>query len=287
MPRLFAWSDLHVDYPENFKLVTGLSDHDFREDTILVAGDISSRLEKLLECLRHLKQKFQEVAFVPGNHDLWITSRNNTNSLEKLETLHAACRLEGIQVGAFNTKNADSKVNIIPLLTWYMKPEEGDGSLFLPKPGEDPTLQIWSDNYRIKWPAFPHKSTAAEHVLSLNQDTPSIDAHHSIITFSHFLPRVELVFQDWSKFQSTGQGSGNDAHPEFNFTRVAGCRQIDEALRKRGSHIHIYGHQHRNRNRVIDGVRYISHCLGYPKEWNGFDTDPPRHLPLEILPEWA
>jgi hypothetical protein len=121
----------------------------------------------------------------------------------------------------------------------------------------------------------------------MNQDVESVDGENPVITFSHFLPRVELVFQDWQKFQSTGRTSGKDAHPEFNFTRVAGCRQIDKALRERGSNIHVYGHQHRNRNRVIDGVRYISHCLGYPKEWSNFDTKPPRHLPLEILPEWA
>jgi hypothetical protein len=30
--------------------------------------------------------------------------------------------------------------------------------------------------------------------------------------------------------------------------------------------IHVYGHQHRNRHRCIDGVLYISHCLGYPTE---------------------
>ncbi len=30
--------------------------------------------------------------------------------------------------------------------------------------------------------------------------------------------------------------------------------------------MHVYGHQHRNRHREEDGVVYVSHCLGYPKE---------------------
>jgi hypothetical protein len=35
-----------------------------------------------------------------------------------------------------------------------------------------------------------------------------------------------------------------------------------------GSRVHAYGHQHRNRAVEIEGVLYISHCLGYPYERN-------------------
>ena len=42
--------------------------------------------------------------------------------------------------------------------------------------------------------------------------------------------------------------------------------ELDEQIRSLGSSIHVYGHQHRNRDRTIDGVRYITHCLGYPRE---------------------
>jgi predicted phosphodiesterase len=286
MSRCFAWSDLHVDYPANFELISALSDADSRHDTILIAGDVSSDPAKLLRCLDHLKRKFREVAFVPGNHDLWVSSGNQMNSLVKLDELHAACRARGIQVEAFETTIRSERVRIVPLLSWYLKPEEGEGSLFLEKPGEDPSLSMWADNYRTKWPEMPNETTPAEHLLSLNQQPdPENFNQRQVITFSHFLPRVELVFQDWERFQSADHGSGKDALPEFNFTRVAGCRQLDALLRHRGSTIHLYGHQHRNRDRMIEGVRYISHCLGYPPEWNRLDTRPARHRPLEIFPE--
>lgn len=286
MSRCFAWSDLHVDYPDNFRLVAGLSDSDFRDDTILIAGDISSDPAKLLSCLHHLKRKFREVSFVPGNHDLWVSSENQEDSLAKLHELQAACRAGGIRVEAFETGVRGEPIRIIPLLSWYLKPEEGEGSLFLEKPGEDPSLPMWADHYRTKWPELLNETTPAEHLLSLNQQPESSNtAQGQVITFSHFLPRLELVFQDWERFQSAGHGAGNDALPEFNFTRVAGCRQLDALLRHHGSTIHLYGHQHRNRDRKIDGVRYISHCLGYRQEWNRLDTRPPRHRPLEIFPE--
>jgi hypothetical protein len=57
-----------------------------------------------------------------------------------------------------------------------------------------------------------------------------------------------------------------DRAPGFNFSRVAGSGLIDKQLRQFGSTLHVYGHQHINRDREIDGVRYIAHCLGYPKE---------------------
>ena len=57
-----------------------------------------------------------------------------------------------------------------------------------------------------------------------------------------------------------------DRNPGFNFSRVAGSTLIEKQIRSLNSNIHVYGHQHINRDKIIDGVRYVSHCLGYPKE---------------------
>lgn len=282
MSRLFAWSDLHVDYPANRRLITELSDADYSNDAILIAGDLSSDTERLIACLGHLKRKFRTVSYVPGNHDVWVSNRDPLNSLEKLNGLLETCHAMGVHVEPFVTKIDGRHVCIAPLISWYLKPEDGEGSLFLEKPGEDPTLRIWSDNYRIRWPAFPDDIPAALHLLSLNRENSCRAFAGPTVTFSHFLPRKELVFSDWKRYLSGGGVAGKDENPQFNFTRVAGCRQLDELLRRRGSCVHIYGHQHRNRDRTIDGVRYVSHCLGYPPEWRERNTAPPRHWPLEI-----
>lgn len=279
--RLFAWSDLHVDYPANFRLLEQLSRHDFQDALLLVAGDVSSDPEKLMRTLELLKMRFAQVAFVPGNHDLWVSGRGRINSLEKLHELRAICRTNQIRVDPFEVSDGSQSVRIIPLLSWYLKPEEGPGSLFVPKPGEDPTLSMWADNHRIRWPVFSDGQPPAGHLLSLNPEPPSGPAPLTV-TFSHFLPRVELVFSDWERFRREGSARGVDPHPQFNFTRVAGCRQLEEQLRRHRARVHLYGHQHRNRDRVIDGVRYVSHCLGYPAEWNGVETAPSRMRPLEI-----
>ena len=43
-------------------------------------------------------------------------------------------------------------VQIVPLLSWYEKPEESTDSLYVPQKGEDAALHMWADNRLIRWP---------------------------------------------------------------------------------------------------------------------------------------
>ena len=99
----------------------------------------------------------------------------------------------------------------------------------------------------------------------------SVPSKMTTISFSHFLPRSDLIFptpEVMAKIKSY-----RDPLPQFNFSRVAGSTLIENQLRAANSILHIYGHQHRNRWRLTDGVTYMSHCLGYPKEREGLDAE--------------
>ena len=98
--------------------------------------------------------------------------------------------------------------------------------------------------------------------LKLNKERVEMAYDNQVISFSHFLPRQELIFSNGPPVAI----SGGDPYPSFNFSRVAGSAGLDRQVRTLGSRLHVYGHQHRNRNREIEGVTYISHCLGYPQE---------------------
>src|SRR5687767_12995947 len=88
--RLFATSDLHTDYKENLGWLKELSDTAYREDALIVAGDVSHRLEIIRETLLLLRAKFRHVLFTPGNHELWV--RNETfDSIEKLRRVLNLC----------------------------------------------------------------------------------------------------------------------------------------------------------------------------------------------------
>ena len=77
---VFAISDLHADFKPNMQWVKdipsarcGAAGNGSTDgmSVLLVAGDVASDLDTLKEGLLALKGKFDEVVFVPGNHELW------------------------------------------------------------------------------------------------------------------------------------------------------------------------------------------------------------------------
>ncbi len=263
--RVLAISDIHVDHAANLEWVKHLSRWDYTEDALIVAGDISDRLSHLETTFELLKQRFAEVCFVPGNHELWIRNDGYSDSFQKFHAILNVCQQHEVRTAPFLFgARSYHPVWIVPLFGWYLKPEDGPGSLFLPKPGEDPSLAMWADHYHVKWPAGITNSAAVRYFLRFNVENGFSSSGYPVITFSHFLPRQELIFPE--NFDPV-EARKHDRFPQFNFSRVAGCWQLDEQLRALGSTRHIYGHQHRNRHREINGVTYISHCLGYPVEW--------------------
>jgi len=71
--RVFAVSDIHVDYSANAKWIANLSVAEYQDDVLILAGDVSD-IRRLLDwCLTTLAKRFKKVLFVPGNHELWVT----------------------------------------------------------------------------------------------------------------------------------------------------------------------------------------------------------------------
>lgn len=69
--RVFVVSDLHTDYTENMKWVKDLSSVRYKNDVLIVAGDVSETYKNFMMTMSLLKNKFEHVLYVPGNHDLW------------------------------------------------------------------------------------------------------------------------------------------------------------------------------------------------------------------------
>ena len=172
---------------------------------------------------------------------------------------------------------------IVPLFSWYSTPEEDpEHSLYANLSGEasHEASMLWMDKQMCRWPIKSKKGntfiTKSQYFTSLNEDAVDKTYDSKVITFSHMLPRQDLMVPDGhDKLQvnkergirgtltHTVQGHKNTG---FNFTKYAGCKRIEEQLRKVASVVHVYGHQHRNRDRVLENVRYVSHCLGSVRE---------------------
>ncbi len=264
MMRIFAVSDIHVDYEVNAQWVASLSFEEYTEDVLILAGDVSDSIARLSACFQQLTRKFRHVFFVPGNHDLWVTKQGPECSLKKFDQVMSLAEACGVV-----THHARVGPYIIaPLFSWY------DYSFGEPN---DYIKMAWMDFKKCRWPsALAHPKDISEYFLDLNRSgSLSLNASvkgcegaavgevleeegakvgsEKIISFSHFLPRIDLM-PDYipEKFQ--------ELYP------VLGSAAIDKVLRELQPIIHVYGHSHLNRNIKIDGVRYINNAFGYPGE---------------------
>lgn len=270
--RVFALSDIHVDYAENLQWIRNISTSDYRQDTILLAGDATHDMDRLRTSFELLRQRFRHVFFVPGNHELWVMKGEKGNSVDKFHTVLSVCREMGVQTDVGSVGEGPAKVWIVPLFSWYVTPEEGRDSLFLPKRGGDQGMKVWSDSYFVKWPEFDGGISANTFFLNMNQ--PRIQASYDapVISFSHFLSRRDLLFTYGTDMEAVFRRvaetppNPHEKGEGFNFSRVAGSRTLDIQIRTLGSQVHVHGHQHRNRYRMVDGILYTSHCLGYKHE---------------------
>ncbi len=284
---IYGWSDMHVDYPQNMAIIESIPKNQYAKDSLLIAGDVTDRLDVLTLCLNALKQRFADVFFVPGNHDLWLHKNDFNCSIKKFHHIMALCQRLGILTEPKKIQlDSGNSAWIVPLFSWYTRPEFGNDSLFIPKEGEDPSLRIWSDNYRTKWPSLNGEDPAC-YFFNYNQTAMTQFYDAPVISFSHFLPCQELIFPTNIPIEKIPRDIikpyTNDPYPEFNFTRVAGTSKLQQQIDKLPSHIHLYGHQHRNKVIQLKGKTYVSHCMGYPQESQIGPTGDKRQ-PLQLWP---
>jgi predicted phosphodiesterase len=271
--RVYAWSDLHADYAANRDRIAAAAGQGTRGDVLLVAGDVSDRLETLARTLELLRTRFAELFFVPGNHEAWLRGGGFADSQAKLDRIEALCAELGVRTRPARLGQGGEAVWIVPLASWYVRPEHGEDSLFVAKAGEDASQSLWADDVLVRWPDGD-AGAAARRLLRGNEPHLERSYDAPVVSFSHFLPRREVMFRAPEEQASAPRQP--DRHPAFNFSRVAGSLGIERQLRALGSRVHVYGHQHRNRDRVLDGVRYVSHCLGYPGEGAAEDAQRPK-----------
>ena len=243
--RVFATSDLHTDYKENFRWLAELSDIDYRDDTLIVAGDISDRLEMIRETLLLLRSKFRNVLFTPGNHELWVRN-TQINSIDKLNEVLQLCEAIGVVTKPFRLDD----LWIVPLFSWY------DGVY-------NPEMKAWVDFHLCKWP--DDAQPLPDYFLRLNE--PHFKSYDGqVITFSHFIPRAELLPpKEYMRFSWL---------PDVSI-----CAALDAQIRKLNSRVHVCGHTHTTFDTVIDDVRYVQNAVRYPKERR------PNSFPIKKI--WA
>jgi hypothetical protein len=133
---------------------------------------------------------------------------------------------------------------VVPLFAWYEAEFDSYGD------AEEKELEGWADFHFCRWPE--RVGRPCEWFLRMNE--PHLrDYDAPVVTFSHFLPRRDLLPPaQYLRFKG--------------LPRVAGCAELDAQLRRVGSLAHVFGHSHIDCDREIDGVRYVQNALRYPRD---------------------
>ena len=257
--RVFAVSDVHYDHPGAKEWAASLSKTAYKDDTIILAGDIADTYTAVKYALKAFKAAFRRVFYVPGNHDMWIRPKGQhsdepaafADSVHKLICLWQLCDELDVDTGPARVSRS---VTVVPLDSWYSYTFDRHD----PRPGTA-LFDSW-----CKWPMG--YDAAWDFMTGLNEARLKLVEEHSpraagvvaapdVITFSHFLPRQELPLPGI-----------------MDMAKASGCLRIEEQLRRLRSRLHIFGHTHINTEHDLQGndatgapysCKYMQNAMGY------------------------
>lgn len=155
------------------------SNSDFKKDILILAGDVTDDIILLQRVLENLRDRFFQLLYVPGNHDLWVCRDIGVSSLEKLRQLKIIVDNTGVSMEPLHF----DLLSIVPLFSWY------DYSFGQPS---SEILNTWMDCRTCRWPEGFNEKSITRYFISMNETFLEIKKKF-IIFFSHFLPRIDLM----------------------------------------------------------------------------------------------
>jgi predicted phosphodiesterase len=271
--RLLAVSDLHVDHPENRAAVEQLRPGS-EEDWLIVCGDVADSFDKVEWALTRLRDRFAQVIWVPGNHELLTNSGDpvDLRGERRYDELVALCRRLGVLTPEDPYplwEGEEGQVRIAPLFLLYDY-TFGRG----PTETREEALQRAYDTGVVCVDEFllhpdPHPSRQAwceARVRESEERLAGIDAEIPTVLVNHF----PLVADPTRVLR----------HPEF--AQWCGTVRTADWHRRFNAVVAVYGHLHIPRTTWYDGVRFEEVSLGYPRE--RLRRSNKTYSPRQVLP---
>jgi hypothetical protein len=255
--KLLAISDLHLGFRANRLALQALAPHP--EDWLIVAGDVGERPEHLVAALDVLADRFAQVIWTPGNHDLWCPpdAIDRTRGLARYDQLVAICRRYGVATPedpwlAWPGMTDTVIVPMFLLFDYSFRPPDvaaddalawaraggvrsGDERLLAPDPW--PSVAAWC-RARCAW-------TEAR-LAALSPGTRTVLVNHWPLRYDLAVPPRIPRFSIW-----------------------CGTSRTETWPRRFRARAVVNGHLHLRTTLWRDGIRFEEVSFGYPRDWHG------------------
>jgi len=259
MTKLRAISDLHLASPANRDALQDLPA--FKDDWLIVAGDVAERFEHVRLAFATLTEKFAKVFWVPGNHDLWaIPDEAGAEPLAgeaRYRALVACAREFGISTpeDPFQIwEGPGGPCVIAPLFLLYdysFRPDHvhrGDVIGWARQQGAVCADELYLNpapwDSREDW-----CSSRCEETERRLAEMP--DGAQTILV-NHYPLRSDLIHIPRAP----------------RFTPWCGTRRTEDWHRRFNAKVVVSGHLHTRRTDWRDGSRFEEVSLGYPRQWD-------------------
>jgi 3',5'-cyclic AMP phosphodiesterase CpdA len=273
-PLLRAVSDLHVSHRGNQEIVDAVSPG-HPGDWLIVAGDVADKIDDVVRTLAQLRDRFAEVIWVTGNHELWSRAKDpeRLRGVPRYERLVAECRRIGVHTPEDPWPiwtGHGGPVRVAPLFLLYDYTFRAPGTTT-----KDESLAyarrtgvVCTDEYLLHPDPFESREQwcHARVASTARRLADEADAQVPYVLINHWpLVREPTRVLRYPEFaQWCGTELTADWHVRFPTAAM------------------VYGHLHIPRSTVYDGVPFEEVSLGYPREWRkrGLPAVLAREVPL-------
>jgi len=250
--RLGLVSDLHIDHHPEVTALIAARAAEVRLDALVVAGDLTPRLDGIRDTLAAIRAAVPHVVFVPGNHDLWCED-SRKRYLQELADVAASAGAAYLPAGPVTL----GPITFVGQTGWYDY-SLADRSLEIPPEayveGRFGKL-FWSDKRFVHWGLSDTEVTAwmAERLAA---DLAALADGARTLIVTHVLPFAELVVRRPLPWGFVG-----------GFLGAARLGEVILAAARRLRVERLWsGHTHFRVSAEISGLAAETSPIGYPRE---------------------
>lgn len=257
--KLYAISDLHLMSRINRQALEALPF--YKEDWLILAGDIGETLELHRYALSLLTRRFAQVVWVPGNHDLWtLPPGASAEQSERGEAKYQKLIAIYHEYGAITPED--------PYVIWS---GENTSAMLVP------LFLLYDYSFRPDY-------VSQEQALAWAEETDVVCADEILLHSDPYLSRTDWCQARCVVTEKRLQEEVSNVPVVFinhfpmrqslirlkkipRFSLWCGTRQTEDWHTRFPTSVVVYGHVHMRATDYQDGVRFEEVSLGYPQQW--------------------